>query len=141
MLKGWLYTLPIHVCFVCFSCVYKCVCKQFSERLYSDLIQYMSKHLEEKNEEFQAWVCMSISSLLCRWSGNICIKSFIKLSLERFEIPDVSPVLWLAEILLTSSPEQMHSKSPDMPELFSLVSFRNVITFRANLELTCIQSH
>jgi hypothetical protein len=28
-----------------------------------------------------------------------------------------------------------------MPELFSLVSFRNVITFRANLELTCIQSH
>lgn len=38
-----------------YSCVYKCVCKQFSERLYSDLMQYMSKYLEGKNEEFQAW--------------------------------------------------------------------------------------
>lgn len=63
-LKGLLCTvLDLYiVCIICFSCVYKCVCKQFSERLYSDLIQYMSKHLEEKNEEFQAWVCMSIYS-------------------------------------------------------------------------------
>ncbi|WAR20869.1 CACL1-like protein [Mya arenaria] len=26
-------------------CVYKCVCKQFSERLYQDLIHYMAEHL------------------------------------------------------------------------------------------------
>ncbi|XP_052773256.1 CDK2-associated and cullin domain-containing protein 1-like [Mya arenaria] len=28
-----------------YSCVYKCVCKQFSERLYQDLIHYMAEHL------------------------------------------------------------------------------------------------
>lgn len=29
------------------SCVYKCVCKQFSERLYNDLLGYMSQHCDK----------------------------------------------------------------------------------------------
>lgn len=39
-----------------YSCVYKCVCKQFSERLYRDLIQQMTAHLEKMCLELQA--CM-----------------------------------------------------------------------------------
>ncbi|CAH1783770.1 unnamed protein product [Owenia fusiformis] len=30
-----------------YSCVYKCVCKQFSERLYKDLLEQISNHLED----------------------------------------------------------------------------------------------
>ena len=29
-----------------YSCVYKCVCKQFSERLYNDLLAQITGHLE-----------------------------------------------------------------------------------------------
>ena len=28
-------------------CVYKCVCKQFSERLFADLLQTITSHLEQ----------------------------------------------------------------------------------------------
>lgn len=36
-----------------YSCVYKCVCKQFSERLYSDLLQKISCHLDQVSMEVQ----------------------------------------------------------------------------------------
>ena len=36
-----------------FSCVYKCVCKQFSERLYHDLIRRITSHLERLCFELQ----------------------------------------------------------------------------------------
>lgn len=36
-----------------YSCVYKCVCKQFSERLYNDLLRYMSSHLATLSVELQ----------------------------------------------------------------------------------------
>lgn len=39
-----------------YSCVYKCVCKQFSERLYSDLLMYMSKHLSGLSQELRSFV-------------------------------------------------------------------------------------
>merc|ERR1719370_1859086 len=34
-----------------YSCVYKCVCKQFSERLYQDLLSKVSSHLSRLNGE------------------------------------------------------------------------------------------
>ncbi|XP_052228892.1 CDK2-associated and cullin domain-containing protein 1-like isoform X2 [Dreissena polymorpha] len=37
-----------------YSCVYKCVCKQFSERLYQDVIEHMSRHLATLSQELQA---------------------------------------------------------------------------------------
>jgi len=37
-----------------YSCVYKCVCKQFSERLYQDLINQVSSHLERLSVELQS---------------------------------------------------------------------------------------
>lgn len=37
-----------------YSCVYKCVCKQFSERLYTDLLNFMSSHLATINQELQS---------------------------------------------------------------------------------------
>jgi len=48
--------------FVSYSCVYKCVCKQFSERLYSDLLQKISCHLDKVSMELQvghrvSWSC------------------------------------------------------------------------------------
>lgn len=36
-----------------YTCVYKCVCKQFSERLYSDLISTVTTHLERVCYELQ----------------------------------------------------------------------------------------
>ncbi|KAK2143768.1 hypothetical protein LSH36_814g01054 [Paralvinella palmiformis] len=36
-----------------YSCVYKCVCKQFSERLYHDLIRRITSHLERLCFELQ----------------------------------------------------------------------------------------
>ena len=36
------------------SCVYKCVCKQFSERLYSDLLNEITGHLQRLSRELQA---------------------------------------------------------------------------------------
>lgn len=36
-----------------YSCVYKCVCKQFSERLYGDLLRLISAHLERLSIEMQ----------------------------------------------------------------------------------------
>ncbi|KAL5021893.1 hypothetical protein ScPMuIL_001048 [Solemya velum] len=36
-----------------YSCVYKCVCKQFSERLYSDLMKHMNSHMVTINNRLQ----------------------------------------------------------------------------------------
>ena len=38
---------------LCFSCVYKCVCKQFSERLYADLIDHITRHVQSLSEQLQ----------------------------------------------------------------------------------------
>ena len=34
-----------------YSCVYKCVCKQFAERLYRDLMTKVEMHLTQRTEE------------------------------------------------------------------------------------------
>lgn len=39
-----------------YSCVYKCVCKQFSERLYRDLLHFISTHLTGVNTGLQECV-------------------------------------------------------------------------------------
>ncbi|XP_069468025.1 CDK2-associated and cullin domain-containing protein 1 isoform X2 [Ambystoma mexicanum] len=36
-----------------YSCVYKCVCQQHSEQMYSDLIKKITNHLERISEELQ----------------------------------------------------------------------------------------
>ncbi|KAH9500100.1 CDK2-associated and cullin domain-containing protein 1 [Bulinus truncatus] len=36
-----------------YSCVYKCVCKQFSERLYNDLLYHLTSHMEHLNLELK----------------------------------------------------------------------------------------
>ncbi|KAK3601412.1 hypothetical protein CHS0354_037745 [Potamilus streckersoni] len=36
-----------------YSCVYKCVCKQFSERLYADLMKHMKSHLFALDKELE----------------------------------------------------------------------------------------
>ncbi|XP_005089489.1 CDK2-associated and cullin domain-containing protein 1 [Aplysia californica] len=43
-----------------YSCVYKCVCKQFSERLYNDLLRYLSEHMEYLNAELKSHETESI---------------------------------------------------------------------------------
>lgn len=42
-----------------YSCVYKCVCKQFSERLYTDLFNYMRSYLAGVNEDLQSCAASS----------------------------------------------------------------------------------
>ncbi|XP_075830682.1 CDK2-associated and cullin domain-containing protein 1 isoform X3 [Microtus pennsylvanicus] len=37
-----------------YSCVYKCVCQQHSEQMYSDLIKKITSHLERVSKELQA---------------------------------------------------------------------------------------
>ncbi|XP_033757779.1 CDK2-associated and cullin domain-containing protein 1-like [Pecten maximus] len=37
-----------------YSCVYKCVCKQFSDRLYTDLMNHMIQHLKNLNQQLQS---------------------------------------------------------------------------------------
>jgi predicted glycosyltransferase len=37
-----------------YSCVYKCVCKQFSERLYNDLLAKVAQHLQQLNTQIAA---------------------------------------------------------------------------------------
>nr|XP_056705584.1 CDK2-associated and cullin domain-containing protein 1 [Euleptes europaea] len=37
-----------------YSCVYKCVCQQHSEQMYSDLIKKITNHLESVSKELQA---------------------------------------------------------------------------------------
>ncbi|KAM4704018.1 CDK2-associated and cullin domain-containing protein 1 [Rhinophrynus dorsalis] len=37
-----------------YSCVYKCVCQQHSEQMYSDLIRKVTSHLESVSQELQA---------------------------------------------------------------------------------------
>ncbi|XP_019411646.1 PREDICTED: CDK2-associated and cullin domain-containing protein 1 isoform X1 [Crocodylus porosus] len=37
-----------------YSCVYKCVCQQHSEQMYSDLIKKITNHLERVSKELQA---------------------------------------------------------------------------------------
>ncbi|KAL8586031.1 hypothetical protein ACOMHN_045417 [Nucella lapillus] len=39
-----------------YSCVYKCVCKQFSERLYGDLMEHVTKHVQSLSEQLQSHV-------------------------------------------------------------------------------------
>lgn len=46
-----------------YSCVYKCVCKQFSERLYGDLLELISGHLENLAIDLQNQDCMSFQFL------------------------------------------------------------------------------
>lgn len=36
-----------------YSCVYKCVCQQHSEQMYSDLIKKITNHLERVSKELQ----------------------------------------------------------------------------------------
>ncbi|XP_064603535.1 CDK2-associated and cullin domain-containing protein 1-like [Liolophura sinensis] len=36
-----------------YSCVYKCVCKQFSERLYADLLRHITSHLDRLNVDLE----------------------------------------------------------------------------------------
>ncbi|KAK7482053.1 hypothetical protein BaRGS_00026745 [Batillaria attramentaria] len=36
-----------------YSCVYKCVCKQFSERLYADLINHIRQHVQTLSAQLQ----------------------------------------------------------------------------------------
>ncbi|GFS02647.1 CDK2-associated and cullin domain-containing protein 1-like [Elysia marginata] len=43
-----------------YSCVYKCVCKQFSERLYNDLLSHLSTHMVHLNSELQSCESESI---------------------------------------------------------------------------------
>jgi len=38
-------------------CVYKCVCKQFSERLFADLLQTITSHLEQVYLNIQVCLC------------------------------------------------------------------------------------
>ena len=40
---------PLYFC----SCVYKCVCKQFSERLYGDLLNEITCHLQRLSQQLQ----------------------------------------------------------------------------------------
>ncbi|MEE6486685.1 hypothetical protein FKM82_014670 [Ascaphus truei] len=37
-----------------YSCVYKCVCQQHSEQMYSDLMRKITSHLERVSQELQA---------------------------------------------------------------------------------------
>ena len=52
----YLTLLPVYFIFVFYSCVYKCVCKQFSEKLYADLMAHMAGHLEKLNEQLKSLV-------------------------------------------------------------------------------------
>ena len=49
--------------FFCYSCVYKCVCKQFSERLYSDLVKLITDHLAKVAQDLQAPVSYNVLKL------------------------------------------------------------------------------
>ncbi|KAK4821383.1 hypothetical protein QYF61_018921 [Mycteria americana] len=40
-----------------YSCVYKCVCQQHSEQMYSDLIKKITNHLERVSKELQVRSC------------------------------------------------------------------------------------
>ncbi|GAB1604028.1 CDK2-associated and cullin domain-containing protein 1-like [Argonauta hians] len=44
-----------------YSCVYKCVCKQFSERLYTDLINHIRRHLGQVDSHLKE--CRSDSTM------------------------------------------------------------------------------
>jgi len=49
-------------CWHC-RCVYKCVCKQFSERLFADLLQSITSHLEQVHLRIQVCLFNHFSSL------------------------------------------------------------------------------
>ena len=36
-----------------YSCVYKCVCKQHSEKLFQDLLNYITDYLDSVSSELQ----------------------------------------------------------------------------------------
>ena len=65
----------------CFSCVYKCVCKQFSERLYADLLSYMSSHLTSVNQELKSCVCIVLLILLL---NHFCYEISMDLAMVLF---------------------------------------------------------
>ncbi|XP_019498456.1 PREDICTED: CDK2-associated and cullin domain-containing protein 1 [Hipposideros armiger] len=46
--------LRCSICHICSYCVYKCVCQQHSEQMYSDLIKKITHHLERVSKELQA---------------------------------------------------------------------------------------
>ncbi|XP_035125133.1 CDK2-associated and cullin domain-containing protein 1 isoform X2 [Callithrix jacchus] len=48
-----------------YSCVYKCVCQQHSEQMYSDLIKKITNHLERVSKELQ----MGSHSCLLGWTA------------------------------------------------------------------------
>ena len=54
-----MYCVDVHF----FSCVYKCVCKQFSERLYRDLLHFISTHLAGVNTGLQECVSKQFAIL------------------------------------------------------------------------------
>jgi len=47
-----------------YSCVYKCVCQQHSEQMYSDLIKKITNHLERVSKELQGMVVDGRDSLI-----------------------------------------------------------------------------
>lgn len=49
-----------------YSCVYKCVCKQFSERLYTDLINHIRSHLSQIDSYLQE----------CRNDSTVFVEKF-----------------------------------------------------------------
>jgi hypothetical protein len=51
-----------------YSCVYKCVCKQFGERLYSDLVQLVTDHLEQLSLQLQMKSAESVSVYLMKFN-------------------------------------------------------------------------
>ncbi|XP_013378608.1 CDK2-associated and cullin domain-containing protein 1 isoform X2 [Lingula anatina] len=58
-----------------YSCVYKCVCKQFSERLYNDLLQYITDHCDKMCRELDA---TTQDPLVYIETFNITVKQFIQ---------------------------------------------------------------
>ncbi|XP_049633618.1 CDK2-associated and cullin domain-containing protein 1-like [Suncus etruscus] len=56
-----------------YSCVYKCVCQQHSEQMYSDLIKKITSHLQRVSEELQDF---RHSCLYFFQSHSIAITSF-----------------------------------------------------------------
>ena len=49
----WLWVTNYFFLKTFFSCVYKCVCKQWSERLYKDLFDQITSHLEILSQTLQ----------------------------------------------------------------------------------------
>uniref|UniRef100_A0A669PWI2 CDK2 associated cullin domain 1 n=1 Tax=Phasianus colchicus TaxID=9054 RepID=A0A669PWI2_PHACC len=75
-----------------YSCVYKCVCQQHSEQMYSDLIKKITNHLERVSKELQAWerccsMCAGILAVCVPRKMELCSSaSPPDLYIERFNV-------------------------------------------------------